>query len=107
MATLAGMLTQTPSGNPQWRACDGKFVFGYQAPFPPQGARPHTAPSTGTYRDYWRNVRGFARTRGIGGWLIGAPYDPTGTWYVSFGDDSSDATLTNPPTVQKPPAGVK
>lgn len=106
MATNAGQMTQTPPGNPQWRPCDGKFYFGYaNLPAPP---RPHTiAPSTGTYRDYWRRNMGFARTRGIGGWLIGVPYDATATWSVSLADDSVETALSNPPTVQKPPAGVK
>jgi hypothetical protein len=104
MATSAGMMTQTPSGNPQWVAADGKFHHGYANL--PNPNRPATGVSTGRRRDYWRNVRCFARTRGIGGWLIGTPKDASGTWYVSLADDSGDAALTNPPTVQKPPAGV-
>jgi hypothetical protein len=101
-------MTQTPPGNPQWRACNGSYIYGYAPPPPPQTARPHAVPpSLGTNRDYYRRVMGFARTKGIGGWKLGLPYDPTGTWYVTTADDSGETTLTNPPTVQKPPAGVK
>jgi hypothetical protein len=103
MATNAGEMTTTVQANPQWKACDGRFYYG----FAPLAARPHTGVSTGTYRDYWRRVGGFARTRGIGGWMIGVPRDPGGTYKVSLADDSGETALTTPPTVQKPPAGVK
>jgi hypothetical protein len=89
--------------NVQWKPCNGGFYYGYAM----VAARPHTAPSTGTYRDYWRRNMGFARTRGVGGFMIGTPYDPAATYYVSLADDSSETTLTSPPTVQKPPAGVR
>ena len=106
MPTNASEMTQTPPGDPQWVACDGKMHHGYANL--PNPNRPHTVlPSTGTRRDYWRRARCFARTRGIGGWLIGAPFDPSATWYVSLADDSSETTLVTPPTVMKPPAGVK
>lgn len=105
MATLAGQMTQSPPGDPQWVACDGRYRYGYvPLPAPP---RPHAGPSTGTYRDYERNVSGFARTRGIGGWMIGAPYDPSATWFVSLADDSVETAIGGGNTVQKPPAGVK
>ena len=106
MATNAGEMTQTPPGDPQWVACNGRYYYGYAPlPAPP---RPHTVlPSTGTYRDYDRKVGSWARSRGIGGWMIGVPYDVAGTWYVSLADDSVETTLVTPPTVQKPPAGVK
>ena len=107
MPSLAGDMSTTPAGNPQWRACNGSYIYGYQAPLPPQTARPHAnPPSTGTYRDYWRRVHGWARTKGIGGWKLGLPFDPGGTWYVAVADDSSDATVAGA-TVQKPPAGVR
>jgi len=39
MATTAGSMTQTPGGNPQWRACDGSIVSAFQNPLPPQTGR--------------------------------------------------------------------
>ena len=107
MPTNASELTQTPPGDPQWVACDGKMHHGYANL--PNPNRPHTVlPSTGTRRDYWRRARCFARTRGIGGWLIGASFDPSATHDLySLADDSSETTLVTPPTVMKPPAGVK
>jgi hypothetical protein len=107
MATLAGQMSQTPPGDPQWRACNGQYIYGYatiKAPFTP---RPHAGTSTGTYRDYDVNVGGFSGTRGIGGWMMRMPYDPAGTWFISTADDSSETTIPGAPTPQKPPAGVK
>lgn len=106
MATTAGQMTTTPPGDPQWVPCNGKYYYGYAPlPAPP---RPHTVlPSTGTYRDYERNVGGWARTRGIGGWMIGVPYDPSATWSVSLADDSVETAIGGGNSVQKPPAGVR
>lgn len=105
MATAAGQLDNAAHPNPQWLPCDGKMHYGYVNL--PNPARPHSGVSTGTRRDYWRNVRGWARTRGIGGWLIGAPYDSTGTWLVSYADDSGETPVVGP-TVMKPGAsGVR
>ena len=39
MATTAGSMTPTPSGNPQWRGCDHSIVWGFQAPVAPQTNR--------------------------------------------------------------------
>jgi hypothetical protein len=102
MPTFAGQMTQTPTANPQWHACDGS-TFNSQAP-PPFPARPATAPSTGTYRDYFRNVGYWSGGLGIGGWLVQLPNDPSGTWYISMADDSSEATIPNAPTPIQPPA---
>ena len=105
MATTAGQMitTATAPATAQWLPADGKMYYGY-APLP-NPARPHTgAYSTGTYRDYWRRVRGFARTRGIGGWMIGTPLTPL--FSVSLADDSSDVSAP-PNSVQIPPAGTK
>jgi Protein of unknown function (DUF3383) len=101
----AASLAQGSQGalNVQWKPCNGGFYYGYAM----VAARPHAAPSQGTYRDYWRRNMGFARTRGVGGFMIGVPYDPAATYYVSLADDSSETTLVTPPTVQKPPAGVR
>ncbi len=106
MATTAGQMTLTPSGNPQWRHADGSIVYGYQPPVPPQTARPHTGRSFGTYRD-WVLQMGFNRTKGIGGFWVMLPRDPGATWFVSTADDSSDtpAGVTN--DANHPPAGVK
>jgi hypothetical protein len=96
MATNAGEMSQTPPGDPQWRACDGKYYYGYANL--PNPARPHAGVSTGTYRDYVRRVSGWARTRGIGGWMIGVPYDQAGTWFISLADDSGETALVPPVT---------
>ena len=107
MPTFAGQMSQTPGGNPQWRACDGSYLNCYQtirAPFTP---RPHTGVSTGTYRDYARNVVNTSGSRGMSGWQVRLPKDPSGTWYISTADDSSEATIPNAPTPGKPPPGVK
>jgi hypothetical protein len=106
MPTFAGQMTQTPPGDPQWRACDGSYIRTFQPPRPPQTARPHTGVSTGTFADYERNVGTFAGSRGIGGWLIRLPYDKTGTWFISTADDSSETTIPGAPTPQHPPPGV-
>ncbi|HEY2417388.1 MAG TPA: hypothetical protein VGH84_05670 [Steroidobacteraceae bacterium] len=86
----------------QWMPADGHNVYGYANL--PNPARPHAGVSNGTYRDYERNVSGWARTRGIGGWMVGLPL--AAAYSVSLADDSGDATVpTN--SVQKPPAGTK
>ena len=105
MTTHAGEMSNAAQTNPQWLPCDGAYISGYK--LAGVAARPSSGVSTGTVRDYWRRVYGFARTRGIGGFMLGMPYDPTSTWKVSIADDSSEADLTNPPTVAKPPAGVR
>ena len=106
MPTLAGQMTQTPPGNPQWRACDGSYINCYQTIRPPQTVRPHTGTSTGTYRDYARNV-GSLGARGMAGWQMRLPRDPSGTWFISVADDSSETTIPNAPTPAHPPAGVR
>jgi hypothetical protein len=104
MASTAGQITATPTGNPQWRSCNGAIVAGYQAPIAPQTLRPHTGRSYGTYRD-WVLQMGFNRTKGIGGWRIMLP---TGaTFYVATTDDSSDTPTGVVGDANKPPAGVK
>lgn len=107
MPTLAGQMSQTPPGDPQWRACNGQYIYGYQTIRPPFTARPATGVSTGTYRDHERNVSGWSGTRGIGGWMMRLPYDPAGTWFISTADDSSETTIPGAPTPIKPPPGVK
>lgn len=107
MPTLAGQMSQTPPGNPQWRACNGSYAYGFNLYKPVYAARPHAGVSTGTVRDYVRNVGGFSGTRGIGGWMLRAPYDAAGTWFITTADDSGETTIPAAPTPQKPPAGVK
>lgn len=104
MPTKAGdmLTTATAPGLAQWVPADGRYYYGTTVV--PNPARPHTGTSNGTYRDYWRNVRGWARTRGIGGWMIGTPLMPL--FSVSLADDSGDVA-TPPNTVQRPPAGTK
>jgi hypothetical protein len=89
MATFAGQMSSGAQPNPQWVACDGRYYYGYTA----LAARPHAGVSTGTYRDYERNVSGWARTRGIGGWMIGVPYDATATYKISLADDNGETAL--------------
>jgi hypothetical protein len=106
MPTLAGQMTQTPPGDPQWRACNGSYIYTYstiKAPFTP---RPHTGTSTGTYNDYERNCGSWAGSRGIAGWMQRIPRDPSATWFISLADDSSETTIPAAPTPQKPPPGV-
>jgi hypothetical protein len=104
MPTFAGQMDNAAHPNPQWYPCDGKYHYGYVAL--PNPARPHIGLSTGTRRDYWRINRCWLRTRGIGGWMIGVPYDPGATWMVSLADDNGETPVANA-TVQKPPAGVR
>lgn len=106
MATKAGEMSQTPPGDPQWVAADGKYHYGYYNS--PNPARPHATPlSVGTRRDFVRRNGGWSGSRGIGGWLMRVPRDPAGTWFISLADDSVETALTNPPTAMKPPAGVR
>ncbi len=107
MPTFAGQMTQVPGGNPQWRACDGSWLNCYQPIRPPFTQRPHTGVSTGTYRDYIRNVGQTSGSRGLGGWKVRIPRDPSGTWYISTADDSSETTIPGAPTPAHPPAGVR
>lgn len=106
MATTAGQMTNTPSGNPQWRAANGAVIYGYQMIPLPFTARPHTGVSTGTYRDWVRRM-GTNRTQGIGGFWIKLPTDPGATWFVTTADDSGDTAAGTTNDAMKPPAGVK
>jgi hypothetical protein len=94
--------------NLQWIPCDGRH-FRLRRPWPTP--RPHVGMgrSTGTPWDYWLRA---GRQAGALGYVPAAdslriPYDPSRSYYVSVADDSSEADLTNPYTVQKPPPGVK
>lgn len=107
MPTYAGQMTQTPPGNPQWRACDGSTLRTRQPPVPPQTARPKAGVSEGTYRDYWRNVGSASGSKGIGGYRIRLPYDPSHTWFISTADDTSETTLVGAPTPRNPPPGIR
>lgn len=104
MPTKAGAMTTTATAPAlaQWVPADGKYYYGYANL--PNPARPHTGVSNGTYRDYERNVGGWSRTRGIGGWMIGTPL--MALFSVSLADDSGDVS-TPPNSVQNPPAGTK
>jgi hypothetical protein len=106
MPTFAGQMSQTPPGDPQWVLCDGKYYYSHSAPIPGL-PRPIAGVSKGTFRDYWRNVRGFSGTRGINGFMIRMPYDPAASWYISRADDNNETTIPGAPTPQNPPAGVR
>jgi hypothetical protein len=91
MATLAGQMSQSVQANPQWKICNGGYVYGYaNAPIPP---RPHTGVSTGTTRDYWRRAGSWSGSRGIGGWMLRIPYDAGGSWRIATADDSGETAL--------------
>jgi hypothetical protein len=111
MTVLAGQMTTTPTGNPEWAACDGRYYSQLAIPgtaATPLLPRPATAPGTGYRSDYWRRCGRWSGTRGIGAWRFRVPYDPAGTYFIKLEDDSADTTLTGtPPTPQKPPLGVK
>jgi len=114
------LLTDTASGGalvqgtgaafgPQWVAADGRFIrLTYQefAPLPHVGLGPF---SSGTKYDYWRRVGRWAGSAGFHPLPSGlrVPYDPAGSWYVSVADNSSEADLVAPPTVMRPPPGVR
>ena len=105
MATTAGQMSQTPPGDPQWIASDGKYHYGYANL--PNPARPATGVSTGRRRDYWRRNGSWAGSRGIGGWLMRVPRDPAGTWFISLADDSGETAIPGAPTPMAPPPGVR
>jgi hypothetical protein len=90
----------------QWVPCDGRHVS-VKVPMAPT---PHSGRSKGTVHDYYRNVGRHGGALGIlpfaGNFRV--PRDTTaGNWYVSIADHSGETTLTNPPTVLNPPAGVR
>jgi hypothetical protein len=89
MATSAAEMSSVIQSNPQWRICSGQYIYGYAM----VTARPHTAPSTGTTRDYWRRAQSWSGSRGIGGWMMRLPLDNTGTWRISTADDSGETAL--------------
>jgi hypothetical protein len=108
----AASLTQGATGgalNPQWVPCRGQYI----RPRTPFGTpRPHAGLetwSTGTHYDYWLRVGRWGGAHGIvvKPDTLRIPYDPSGSYYVSIADDSSETTLPSPPTVQKPPPGVR
>ena len=106
MAPHAGeMQTGTPA-NPQWVAADGSPYYVLD---PKRAERGASGIGKGNRLDYCRNVGWQGRRRGLGplGWIVLMPFDPSATYKVSLADDGSETALTNPPTVAKPPAGVK
>jgi len=107
MTTHSGEMTTTNHSNPQWVLADGKPYY-FNDPKRAQRVA-DTAPSTGNRLDYLRRVGRQGRRRGLGplGFIFCVPFDPSATYYVSLADDAAEAPLTNPPTVAKPPAGVK
>lgn len=106
--TLAGQMQNTTPTNPQWVRCDGTRYYTNDPKQPQRTPVPGTS-DTGTRWDYIRRVGTWHGYIGLGmtGWSIRVPYDPSGTWWVSLADDLTEANLTNPPTVQNPPPGVK
>lgn len=108
MPTLAGQMQTGTPANPQWVPADGRTYYVNDILRAQRTAIPGT-PSQGHRGDYLRNVGWQGRRWGLGmnGWLIGVPYDPTATYKVALADDNTETTLTSPPTVAKPPPGIK
>jgi hypothetical protein len=106
-ATGAVIAAGSATLGPQWIPCNGR----YYSPRAVVAGGPlaATPPYTGTRYDYWLRAGRWAGVHGIGprACMMRMPYDPSGTWYVSVADNNAETTLTNPPTVQKPPAGVR
>lgn len=104
--TYAGQMNNVAPTNPQWKACNGApyYVLDWT-----QSQRTKGVLSEGNRQDYIRQVGWQGRRRGLGplGWIVLVPYDPTGTWYVTLADDSTEVSLSSPPTVMNPPPGVK
>ena len=101
------MQTGTPA-NPQWVAANGAPYYVLD---PKQARRTPIATdpvSRGDLRDYRRRVGWRGRRRGLGplGWIVLMPRDPSATYKISLADDNSETSLTTPPTVASPPAGV-
>ena len=106
MATQAGMMSKTKTGA-HWWPCNGQL---FNPGVAVATVNPHSGRSTGTGYDYvmnvgrhgggWGGVRGrFGRAR--------VPYDPSGQWYVSIADHSSETNAGATNTVMNPPAGVR
>jgi hypothetical protein len=109
MTVLAGQMTQTPSGSPEWVACDGSTYAVRYTPLvgsTPLLPRPAAGVGRGDRTDYVRRVGNRSGSLGVL-WRFRVPYDPSGTWYVKLEDDTADATLVNPPTAANPPSGVR
>jgi hypothetical protein len=108
LPTNAGEHSLTPGGNPQWVPCNGQPLYILDPKQQTRTAIPGT-PSRGDRRDYRRRNGWQGRRRGLGplGWIVMMPFDPSATWSVTTADDNTESTLTNPPTVAKPPPGVK
>jgi len=104
--THAGEMSNAAQVNPQWVMANGQPLYVLYAAQPRRTA---TGVGYGDRRDYVRRVGWQGRRRGLGplGWIVCMPYDPAGNWRVTTADDTTEADLTNPPTVAKPPAGVK
>ena len=98
------MQTGSPA-NPQWVAADGRPYYILDAKRAQR--TPGNPPSTGNRLDYIRRVGWQGRRRGLGplGWIVCMPV--AATYSVSLADDSTEANLTNPPTVAKPPPGTR
>jgi hypothetical protein len=103
--TLAGQMSNAAQPNAQWLPCDGKPYYVLD---PKQPQRTHAGISEGNRADYVRSVGWQGRRRGLGplGWIFLVPMDKTAAYKVTTADDSTEGTLTNPPTVAKPPVGV-
>jgi hypothetical protein len=100
------MMFSGVQANPQWVPANNQPLYVLDAK---QTRRPHAAISYGDRRDYVRRVGRQGRRRGLGplGWIIQMPYDPGANWVVTTADDNVESNLASPPTVAKPPAGIK
>jgi hypothetical protein len=108
MTTNATEMATGVQANPQWKACNGGVYYVLDAKQSFRGPVAGT-PAKGWRNDYVRRGGWFGRRHGLGpiGWRFVVPYDPTATYSISLASDGSETALTNPPTLQHPPAGVK
>jgi hypothetical protein len=106
MTTHAQEMFNGAQANPQWKPCNGAVYYVLD---PTQSFRTVTAgdaPGKGWRNDYWRNAGRWGRRWGLGpiGFRFSVPINAG--WVVSLATDSTEVALTNPPTVQHPPAGT-
>jgi hypothetical protein len=104
----ASLAQGSQSLNPQWVPCRGQYIR-VKTPFGTPRPVAGMLYSTGTTRDYWMRVGRWGGAHGITPYpdTLRVPWDPSSTYFCSTADDSSETTLVNPYTVQRPPPGVK
>lgn len=96
MPVLAGTIAASSTGNPDWKACDGSWIYVAEEKVGGVKVLPRaaTAPGYGDHRDWKRRVGTRYGWCGFGpnGWRFRLPVAKDGNW-VKTNDDSAD-TLT-------------